>query len=200
VTDSTSVGLALTLPPLSSAPAPASQALPVHTIGHSTRTIPEFVELLRVGGVEMVVDIRSILRSRTNPQFNLDTLPEALAACQIAHTQIAELGGLRKKSKTVAPDVNGFWTNQSFHNYADYALSDEFRLGFSRPLELSRERRCVIMCSEAVWWRCHRRIVADYLLNTGRSVFHLMAPARSDPAMLTKGVKPVQDGLVYPPA
>lgn len=148
----------------------------------------------------MVVDVRSIPRSRTNPQFNLDTLPDALAFWQIGHKQIAELGGLRKKSRTVPPDVNGFWTNQSFQNYADYALSEEFRLGFSRLYELSLERRCAIMCSEAVWWRCHRRIVADYLLQNGRSVFHLMGPARADPAPLTKAAIPTGEGLIYPAA
>ena len=184
----------------STADVPSPEPLPVYTIGHSTRTIPEFVELLRVGRVEMVVDVRSFPRSRTNPQFNLDTLPGELATWQIDHTQIAELGGRRKKSTTVPPNVNSFWTNQSFHNYSDYALSDEFHRGLSRLKELSLERRCAIMCSEAVWWRCHRRIVADYLLNDGRSVFHLMQPARADPAMLTKAATPTRDGLAYPAA
>ena len=170
----------------------------VFTIGHSTRTIPEFVDLLGKGRVELVVDIRSVPRSRTNPQFNLDTLPDALAAFQIGHTRIAELGGLRGKSKTVPPEVNGFWINQSFHNYADYALSDKFHTGLAQLLELSEGRRCAIMCSEAVWWRCHRRIVADYLLNGGTPVFHLMAPARVEPAKLTEAATAAGDGLVYP--
>lgn len=182
---------------LSIADAPC-EPLPVYTIGHSTLTIPEFVELLRVGRVEIVVDVRSFPRSRTNPQFNLDTLPTKLATWQIDHTQIAELGGRRKKSKTVPSEINGFWTNQSFHNYADYALTEEFRRGLSRLEELSRNRRCAIMCSEAVWWRCHRRIVADYLLKDGRSVFHLMQPARADPATSTQAVTPTREGLTYP--
>jgi len=101
----------------------ASGPQPVYTIGHSTRTILEFVDLLRIVDIEWVVDIRSVPRSRTNPQFNLDMLPHELSSWQIGHTQIPELGGLRKKSRTVPPDVNAFWTNQSFHNYADYALS-----------------------------------------------------------------------------
>lgn len=171
---------------------------PVHTIGHSTRNIVEFVELLKLGRVDLVVDIRSIPRSRTNPQFNLTDFPEALADWQIGHTYIKELGGRRNKSKTVPVEVNGFWTNQSFHNYADYALSDEFQLGLSRLLDLSRERRCAIMCSEAVWWRCHRRIVADYLLHEGTSVFHLMGPTRAEPATLTKAAMPRGGSLVYP--
>ena len=171
---------------------------PVYTIGHSTRSIAEFVELLRHGRVELVVDIRSFPRSRTNPQFNLDALPEALAAWQISHTRIEELGGRRKKSKTVPPEVNGFWINQSFHNYADYALSDEFRRGLSHLAELSGARRCAIMCSEAVWWRCHRRFVADYLLHTGMEVFHLMGAARVDPAKMNIAARADGASLVYP--
>jgi uncharacterized protein (DUF488 family) len=171
---------------------------PVYTIGHSTRSIVEFVELLQQGRVELVVDIRSIPRSRTNPQFNLDALPEALSAWQIGHTRIAELGGRRTKSKTVPPEVNGFWTNQSFHNYTDYALTEGFHVGFSRLTELSRERRCAIMCSEAVWWRCHRRFVADYLLHDGREVFHLMGTARIDAAKMNPAARAQRASLVYP--
>ena len=171
---------------------------PVYTIGHSTRSVVEFVELLRHGRVELVVDIRSTPRSRTNPQFNLDALPQALADWQIGHTRIEGLGGRRNKSKTVPPEVNGFWINQSFHNYADYALSDEFRAGFSQLTELSRERRCGIMCSEAVWWRCHRRFVADYLLCGGRDVFHLMGTARADVATMNPAARAEGASLVYP--
>jgi len=171
---------------------------PIYTIGHSTRSIVEFVELLRQGQVELVVDIRSTQRSRTNPQFNLDALPEALSGWQIGHMRIEELGGRRNKSKMVAPEVNGFWTNQSFHNYADYALSDEFRVGFSHLSALSRERRCAIMCSEAVWWRCHRRFVADYLLHDRREVLHLMGAARVDAAAINPAARPNGASLIYP--
>lgn len=170
----------------------------VYTIGHSTRSIVEFVTLLQAGRVEMVVDIRSTPRSRTNPQFNLDALPQALADWQIGHTRIEGLGGRRNKSKTVPPAVNGFWTNQSFHNYADYALSDEFRVGFSRLAELSSERRCAVMCSEGVWWRCHRRFVADYLLFDGRDVFHLMGTAKVDAARMNPAARAAGASLVYP--
>lgn len=174
------------------------ERLPVYTVGHSTRTIVDFVELLKQGRVELVVDIRSIPRSRTNPQFNFDALPGALAAWQIGHTRIEELGGRRNKSKIVPPEVNGFWINRSFHNYADYALSDEFNVGLSRLTELSNERRCAVMCSEAVWWRCHRRFVADYLLQDGRDVFHLMGAARVDPARMNTAARAAGASLVYP--
>lgn len=176
----------------------AVSELPVFTIGHSTRPIEAFVDLLRAGRVELVVDIRSIPRSRTNPAYNLDSLPEALASFQIAHTRIAELGGLRPKSKTVPPEVNGFWENQSFHNYADHALSAEFRAGLRKLLNLAAERRVAMMCSESVWWRCHRRIVADYLLLRGIEVVHLMGRDRLDPARPTKVAKASGEQVVYP--
>jgi uncharacterized protein (DUF488 family) len=112
---------------------------PVYTIGHSIRTIEAFVALVRAGGVETVVDIRSVPRSRTNPQFNPDSLAGAPAPYQIAHTRIAELGGLRKRSAEVALETNGFWTNRSFHNYADYALSAEFRAGLAELEALAGE-------------------------------------------------------------
>ena len=173
-------------------------SLPIYTVGHSTRNIERFVDLLRRGPVELLVDIRSTPRSRTHPQYNLDTLPEALAAYQIGHIRIAELGGRRPKSKTVPPEINAFWTNQSFHNYADYALSDVFHAGLAQLRALSSDRRCAVMCSEAVWWRCHRRFVADYLLAEGREVFHLMGDDRVEPAKMTPAATPEGRALVYP--
>lgn len=171
---------------------------PIYTIGHSTRTIEEFVGLLQAGGVRRVVDIRSIPRSKTNPLYNLDVLDETLAAWQIGYSLIPELGGRRALQKTVAPEVNGYWQNQSFHNYADYAMSGEFHTGLERLLGLSAEMPCAIMCAEAVWWRCHRRIVADYLLLEGRPVLHLMGKDRIDPARLTPAARPDHGILVYP--
>jgi uncharacterized protein (DUF488 family) len=171
---------------------------PVYTVGHSTRTIEAFVALLRAGGVETVVDVRSVPRSRTNPQFNPDALAPALAEFQIGHIRIAELGGLRKRSLEVPPETNAFWTNRSFHNYADYALSPDFRAGLAELEALAEERRCAIMCAEAVWWRCHRRIVADYLLADGREVFHLMGDDRVEAAKMTPAAVPAADGLRYP--
>jgi uncharacterized protein (DUF488 family) len=174
-----------------------SKDVPVFTIGHSTRTIPEFVELLRAGEVRLVVDIRTVPRSRTNPQYNEGVLAEGLAPYQIDAMRIAALGGLRKKS-AISPEVNGFWTNASFHNYADYALSAEFHAGLAELLEISAEKRTAIMCAETLWWRCHRRIVADYLINAGRTVYHLMGQHDVDPAKLTEGAVPVGESLRYP--
>jgi uncharacterized protein (DUF488 family) len=171
---------------------------PIYTIGHSTRSIEAFVDLLRLAEVRLVADIRSVPRSRTNPQYNLDSLPVTLAEYQIGHVYIRELGGLRQRSREVPDEVNGFWSNRSFHNYADYALSEEFRRGLAELLSLAQETRCAIMCSEVVWWRCHRRIVADYLLVAGRSVFHLMGSDRVEPAKMTPAARVAEGGLTYP--
>lgn len=174
-------------------------ALPFFTIGHSTRPIEAFVELLRAGEVTMVVDIRTVPCSRTNPQYNLDALPASLADWQIGHTRIEALGGLRGKSRDVPPQVNGWWDNRSFHNYADHALSPDFRRGLEQLIALGRERRTAMMCSEAVWWRCHRRIVADYLLARGETVFHLMGEDRVVRATMTPAARPAgPDALTYP--
>ena len=171
------------------------------TIGHSTRSLEELVELLRGPHVDRVVDIRKVPRSRSNPQFNKDTLPEALTAFDLSYEHVAALGGLRGKARSLPPDINGFWTNESFHNYADYALSAQFHAGLEHLLDEGRNRHCAIMCSEAVWWRCHRRIVADYLLASGATVFHIMGQGRLEPACLTRGAVVRPDGtLVYPAA
>ncbi len=170
-----------------------------YTIGHSTRPLEEFVEILRHGAADLVVDVRAIPRSRTNPLYNRDALPRNLAPFQIGYEHIAELGGRRSKAAGVPDDVNAFWRNRSFHNYADYALSDAFEAGLSRLTELGKTRRCAIMCSEAVWWRCHRRIIADYLLHRGETVFHLMGPAQIQAASLTPAAVGSDEGkLVYP--
>jgi len=117
----------------------STPSLPIYTIGHSTRTVSEFADMLLSARVTQLIDVRSIPRSRTNPQYNLDTLPATLAEYQLDHTYIRELGGRRPRQRSVAPELNSFWKNQSFHNYADYALSGDFQVGLKRLLELGRE-------------------------------------------------------------
>jgi uncharacterized protein (DUF488 family) len=172
---------------------------PIYTVGHSTRSIAEFVELLRCGSVQLVVDVRTVPRSRHNPQYNEDVLGDELGTYQIAYTRIAHLGGLRGRSSGVPTDVNSYWDNQSFHNYADYALSAEFAEALDELLQISAARRCAIMCAEAVWWRCHRRIIADYLLTRGRAVCHLMGNGRVEPAHVTPAAKILDFKVTYPP-
>jgi uncharacterized protein (DUF488 family) len=173
----------------------------IFTIGHSTRTFAEFLGLLRQVAVDLLVDVRSVPRSRTNPQFNADVLPEKLARTSITYRHLRALGGLRHRRKDAVPSRNTLWRNEAFRNYADYAATAAFRTGFEDLRSLARSHCCAIMCAEAVWWRCHRRIIADYLLAGGFSVAHIMGPNRVDPAKLTPGAHLLPDGtLVYPAA
>jgi len=170
----------------------------VYTIGHSTRTIAEFGALLGESHIEMVADVRAIPRSRTNPQFNLEVLPVSLEKLAIGYQHFPELGGRRHHPRGAPPSANTFWHNESFRNYADYAATDAFNVGFTRLRELAGGQRCAIMCSEAVWWRCHRRIISDYLLAQGIPVMHIMARGKIDPATLTPNAHQESNGtLVY---
>ena len=173
---------------------------PFLTVGHSNRTLDAFVALLAGAGVQFLADIRTVPRSRTNPQFNRETFPSVLAHHGIAYEHIAALGGLRGKAHGMPSDVNGLWTNESFHNYADYALGEEFQAGLAHLIKEGHERQSAVMCAEAVWWRCHRRIVADYLIARGETVFHLMGDGRLEPARLTPGAVVRPDGTVVYPA
>jgi uncharacterized protein (DUF488 family) len=168
------------------------------TIGHSTRPVSEFIDLLKSAEIGMVADVRRMTRSRTNPQYDGNVLSQALAQFSINYEHIPPLGGLRARAKNVSPDVNAFWENQSFHNYADYALSRSFRCGLARLRALGQERRCAVMCAEAVWWRCHRRIIADYLIAAGETVFHILGADRIEPARMTEAAQRREDGsLIY---
>ena len=174
-------------------------AHPFFTIGHSNRGLDDFVALLRPNGITRVVDVRTVPRSRANPQYNKDTLPEALAPHGIAYEHIAALGGLRGRDRQgTPPEVNGFWENQSFHNYADYAMTPAFRAGLERLLRIGERERCAYMCAEAVWWQCHRRIVADYLLASGYEVFHIIGSDVPEPARMTPEATPRGGVLAYP--
>jgi uncharacterized protein (DUF488 family) len=172
----------------------------IYTIGHSTRTVPELIALLAQCDVDLLVDVRSIPRSRAVPQFNRDALPAALAPAGIAYTHIAALGGRRHTRKGAPPSENGYWRVAAFRSYADYAQTDAFRTGLDELLALAAVHRCAIMCAEAVWWRCHRRIIADYLLARGVPVFHIMALGTVVPATLTPGAMVVRDGTLRYPA
>src|ERR1035437_4160598 len=130
----------------------------VFTIGHSNRSIEEFIALLEEHAIELLADVRTVPRSRTNPQFNRDTLPGTLKRHGIEYVHLAALGGLRGRRKDQQPSPNTFWENASFRNYADYAETDPFRDGLTELIHFARTQRTAYMCSEAVWWRCHRRI------------------------------------------
>jgi uncharacterized protein (DUF488 family) len=170
------------------------------TIGHSTHTLPEFAGLLGESEIEVLVDVRSIPRSRRNPQFNAETFPQALAAAGIDYRRIAALGGLRSHRRGDPPSPNGYWENASFRNYADYAGTAGFRAGLEELRALGRDRRCAIMCAEALWWRCHRRIITDYLIAAGERVIHILSSGKTEPAEINPAARPTPEGtLVYPP-
>ena len=171
----------------------------IFTIGHSTRTIADFVALLRQVDVDFLVDVRSIPRSRAMPQFNIDTLPDSLADHGIGYRHLRALGGRRHHPKGAPPSTNTFWRVPAFRNYADYAETEAFRAGLDELLALAQAHRCAIMCAEAVWWRCHRRIIADYLLVRDVRVEHIMGLGQVTPATITPEAVVVADGtLNYP--
>ena len=168
-----------------------------YTIGHSTRSLDEFASLLEAVEVVSLADVRTVPKSRTNPQFDRDTLAADLEERGIAYRHIAALGGLRGKQRGVPAATNAYWENESFHHYADYAMSAAFREGLAALQALAGA--CAVMCAEAVWWRCHRRIIADYLLHEGAVVYHVLSVDRIEPARPTESAKPGPNGsLVYP--
>jgi uncharacterized protein (DUF488 family) len=172
-----------------------------YSIGHSNLGLDEFVAMLKEPKIEVLVDVRSFPRSRTNPVFNIDSFPAELAKAGIDYKHMRSLGGRRPKQKNIAEHINAMWCVQAFHNYADYAMGDEFAVAFAELIELAREKRTAIMCSEAVWWRCHRRIIVDHLLAKGLAVEHILPPKQITPATLTPGAIITPDGhVIYPAA
>lgn len=171
-----------------------------YTVGHSNRSLPDFIDLIASADIGFVMDIRKMPMSRANPQFNHEPLAAALRRQGIGYEHAARLGGLRGKGRQVPFEVNALWRNRSFHNYADYALSPEFHEGLAQLLDAGTRQPTTVMCAEAVWWRCHRRIVADYLLAQGQPVCHIMGLNRLEPATLTPGAAIGPDASVtYPP-
>lgn len=167
----------------------------VYTIGHSTRSFDELVAMLRAFSVEMLVDIRTVPRSRHNPQYNADTLRTRLRARRIRYVKLPELGGLRR----ARPDSpNTAWRNASFRGYADHILTDEFEEGVAKLHALSNEVTLALMCAEAVPWRCHRSLVADVLCARGAQVEHIMSLGRASPHRITPFAKVHGQQVTYP--
>lgn len=171
----------------------------VYTIGHSTRSLSEFLDLLHEAHISELVDVRRLPGSRKYPHFNQDALQDALSAEQIHYRRIEPLTGRRKVSSTVPFEVNAWWENRSFHNYADHALSAEFSAGLHDLITDAQTYTPAIMCSEAIWWRCHRRIIADHLLAHDIDVHHIMGPGNVTPANLSAGAHVTNQEVTYPP-
>jgi uncharacterized protein (DUF488 family) len=170
------------------------------TIGHSTRTIEEFVAMLQEADVQRIVDVRFFPGSRRHPQFGGEALARALASHQIDYQHLRALGGRRKAIKEEGRSRNTLWRVDAFRHYADYAESGEFQTALERLESLADERPTAIMCAEAVWWRCHRRLITDYVLSRGWDVVHLMAPGQRQPGVLTPGAVVHDDGTIEYPA
>lgn len=165
------------------------------TIGHSTLSLEEFIGLLTAHGVAVVVDIRTVPRSRHNPQFNKETLPDALKAAGIGYVHMAELGGLRHPRKD---SPNTAWRNSSFRGFADYMQTPEFDLGVQSVITLARKNRIALMCAEAVPWRCHRSLIADKLLVKGIHAEHIMSPTNRRSHVLTPWARVAGTHITYP--
>lgn len=168
----------------------------IYTIGHSTRSLKEFIVLLLAVRVTLLVDVRSIPRSRTVPHFNADVLPSSLAEAGIGYRHLKALGGRRHHRKGAPPSLNTYWQVAAFRNYADYAETPEFGAGLQELIGWSTEETCAIMCAEAVWWRCHRRIITDYLLSHGQVVKHIMGQENFPAATMTPGAGVMPDGTI----
>ena len=165
------------------------------TIGHSTRSIEEFVELLNAHAVAQLVDIRTIPKSRHNPQFGQDELAGALQQRGIEYVYIKELGGLRSAARQ---SMNEGWRNKSFRNYADYMQTEPFSQGLQQLMALARQAPTAIMCAEAVPWRCHRSLVGDALLVHGLSVDEIISSGNTRPHALTSFAKVEGANITYP--
>jgi uncharacterized protein (DUF488 family) len=171
------------------------ESLVALTVGHSTRTIEEFVGLLQAHAVTRAVDVRTAPRSRHNPQFNRDTLPASLKTTAIGYTHMAELGGLRR---TARDSINTGWRNASFRGYADYMQTAEFNEAIEGLIQLMSQGRIAVMCAEAVPWRCHRSLIADALLVRGIRSEEIVSPTRTRVHVLTSFAKVDGSRIFYP--
>ncbi len=168
----------------------------VYTIGHSTRPLAEFIQMLRNHGVTLVADVRTVPRSRHNPQFNQEVLPKDLALAGLGYVHLPGLGGLRK---TRPDSINQGWRSPAFRGFADYMQTLEFEARLAELIELAQEQTIAMMCAEAVPWRCHRSLLADALTVRGVRVEHIMGLGKSQPHRLTPFARVAGTRLSYPP-
>lgn len=171
----------------------------IYSIGHSNRTIDNFIALLTENEIELLVDVRTFPMSRYNPQFNKSALEQTLKHHGIEYLHLASLGG--RRGRTNKNSHNDAWEHSAFRNYADYAETEPFRAGLENLMELANEKRIAYMCSEAVWWRCHRRIITDYLLARGWHVLHILAKGKTQEAEMNQNAQMQPNGtIIYPAA
>ncbi len=169
--------------------------LTVYTIGHSTHPIDEFITMLQASGIQRLIDIRTIPKSRHNPQFMQEAFHKSLAEAGIEYEYMKDLGGLRSASKD---SVNTGWRNKSFRNYADYMQTDAFKTAVEKLIEKAKEKTTAIMCAEAVPWRCHRSLVGDALLIRDVCVMDIMSRTSQKPHTLTSFAQVDGTEITYP--
>jgi uncharacterized protein (DUF488 family) len=167
----------------------------IWTIGHSTRPIDEFIGLLRTHQIDLLVDVRTVPRSRYNPQFNTDTVAQSLLDAELRYRHLPELGGLRKPKKD---SINYGWRNLSFRGYADYMQTEEFHRALEELMAYGRDKHTAIMCAEAVPWRCHRSLIADALVSRGWVSRHIMSAEKAASHVLTSFAHLEKGTLTYP--
>ncbi|MFC6840948.1 DUF488 family protein [Xanthomonas theicola] len=169
------------------------------SVGHSTRPLDGFLEILHVAQVAQLADVRAFPSSRRFPQFDGRALARALAAAGIGYRHFRALGGRRGQQPGIDPQRNGHWRSVGFHNYADYALGGEFGEAFAQLRAFGSRGACALMCAEADWRQCHRQIVCDHLLHHGHPAIHLIDAVRREPATLNPAARSDAQGrLVYP--
>ena len=166
----------------------------IWTIGHSTRTARDFGQILLAHKIETLVDVRTFPGSRRYPQFNKSVLSESLASVNIVYKHDPRLGGRRTPRKD---SHNTAWRNAMFRGYADHMETDEFNVGIKELLEVARRSRTTVMCAEAVWWKCHRSLIADYLKASGHTVLHIIDEKKSEEHPFTSAVRIVDGELSY---
>jgi uncharacterized protein (DUF488 family) len=174
----------------------ASKPSAIYTVGHSTRSADDFVALLAAHDIRRLVDVRTIPRSRHNPQFSSDRLPKTLQNVGIAYDHMPALGGLRRP---IPHSVNFGWRNNSFRGYADYMQTEAFSSALDELIALASSAPTAIMCAEAVPWRCHRSLIADALVVRGIEALEIVTTTRTTPHTLTPFVRIDGDRLTYPP-
>jgi len=172
----------------------SSQELIIYTIGHSNQPVEKFLELLKARNIEEIVDVRTIPKSRHNPQFNQDNLRASLQETGIGYQHLKKLGGLRHTTKD---SINTGWKNASFRGFADYMQTADFEKGLDQLRKIAKQKKTAIMCAEAVPWRCHRSLIADALVIEKWDVFHIQSRKTAKKHELTSFLKVSNGQMIY---
>ena len=167
---------------------------PIFTIGHSTRSLEDFLQLLQSYKIEALADVRQFPGSRRHPQFGQENLSRSLSHVEVAYVHFPELGG-RRRARADSP--NTAWRNEAFRGYADYMMTSDFQTGIARLMELAQKQRTAIMCAEALWWRCHRALISDFLKVKSIQVVHILSGTKTEEHPFTSAARVINGQLSY---